>query len=112
MTEINHVLTFLVKKAEHPYDDRIETMQRLIDFDNSLKRKGYIHGIYNKKCIITLDDNQKPVAICRGTTYGDIDWLKKEIDKEPFLRKKPMIAEFDVNEEELKEAKKFRKLYD
>lgn len=28
---------------------------------------------------------------------------KKEIYKEPFLRKKPMIAEFDVNEEELKE---------
>lgn len=87
-------------------------MQRLIDFDNRLKREGYKHGIYNKKCMITLDDNQKHVAICQTTTYGDIDWLQKEIDKEPFLRKKPMIAEFDVNEEELKEAKKFRRLYD
>ena len=38
--------------------------------------------------------------------------LKKEIDKEPFVKKKPLIDEFDVNEEKLKEAKQFRKIYD
>lgn len=113
MTEINHVLTFPIKKYERSYDDRIETMERLLDFDNRLKREGISRlGIYNKKCMITLDDNQKPIAICRATTYGDLDWLKKQIEKEPFIKKKPLMDEFDVTEEELKQAKEFRKLYD
>ena len=112
MTEINHVLTFPVKREIKPYDDRINSMENLINLDNRLKREGYSHGIYNKKCIITADDIDAPVAICRVTTYGDLDWLKKEIDKEPFVKKKPLLDEFEVTEEELKKAKKFRSLYD
>lgn len=112
MTEIRHVLTFPVKRAIKPYDDRINVMENLINLDNRLKREGHRHGIYNKKCIITTEDHDIPIAICQVTTYGDLDWLKKEIDKEPFVKKKPLIDEFDVDEEELAEAKKFRRMYD
>ena len=112
MTEIDHVLTFPVKRAIKSYDDRINVMENLINLDNRLKKEGYSHGIYNKKCIITTKDDDVPMAICRVTTYGDLDWLKNEIDKEPFVKKKPLIDEFDVNEEKLKEAKQFRKIYD
>lgn len=112
MTEINHVLTFPVKRAIKPYDDRIEVMERLISFDNRLKKDVSRHGIYNKKCIITAEDHENPIAICQVTTYGDLDWLKKEIDKEPFIKKKALIDKFDVDKEELNEAKEFRRMYD
>ncbi len=82
MTEINHLLIFPIKKYEGPYDDRIETIERLLNFDNRIKREGISRlGIYNKKCIITQEEKE-PVAICRVTTYGDLDWLSKEIEKE------------------------------
>jgi stage III sporulation protein SpoIIIAA len=112
MTEINHVLTFPVKRAIKPYDDRINVMENIINLDNRLKREVSRQGIYNNKCIITTDDRDNPIAICRVTTYGDLDWLKKEIDKEPFVKKKPLIDDFEVTEEELTRAKKFRKMYD
>lgn len=112
MTEIGHILTFPVKRRIKTYDDRINVMENLINLDNRIKREGYRHGIYNKKCQITEDDKGHPTAICQVTTYGDIDWLAKVIEKEPFIKKKPLIDEFVVNEEKLAEAKELRKIYD
>jgi len=109
MTEIRHILTFPVKRAIKPYDDRINAMENLMNIDNRIKSEGISrHGIYNKKCKITEDDIGNPVAICQVTTYGDIDWLAKVIEKEPFVKKKPLVDEFEVNEEKLEEAKRFR----
>jgi hypothetical protein len=111
MAELNHVLTFPVKRSIIPYDGRINAMKNLINLDNRLKREGSERGIYNKKCMITTDDKDRPIAICRVTTYGDTDWLKKKIDEEPFVKKKILIDEFDVDEEGLEKIKEFRKLH-
>lgn len=111
MTELNHILTFPVKRSIIPYDGRINAMENLINLDNRLKRDVSEHGIYNKKCMITTDDKGVPMAICRVTTYGDTDWFQKEIDKEPFIKKKVLIDEFEVTEEGLEKIKKFRKLH-
>jgi hypothetical protein len=111
MAELNHILTFPVRRSIIPYDSRINAMENLINLDNRLKRDGSERGIYNKKCMITTDDRDVPIAICRVTTHGDTDWLKKKIDEEPFVKKKILIDEFEVTEEELEKIKEFRKLH-
>lgn len=111
MTELNHILTFPVRKSIIPYDGRINAMENLINLDNWLKKDVSGTGIYNKKCMITTDDRGNPIAICRVTTHGDTDWLKQEIDKEPFVTKKVLIDEFEVTEEGLEKIKKYRKLH-
>lgn len=111
MSELNHILTFPVKRSIIPYDGRINAMENLINLENRLLREGSKYGIYNRKCMITTDDKDRPIAICRVTTYGDTDWLKKEIDKEPFVKKTILIDEFEVTEEELIRIKEFRKLH-
>jgi hypothetical protein len=111
MKELSHILTFPIKRSIIPYDGRINAMKNLINLDNRLKREGHENGIYNRKCMITTDDKDRPIAICRVTTRGDTDWLKKKIDEEPFVKKKILIDEFDVTEEELRRIEEFRKLH-
>lgn len=111
MTELNYVLTFPIRRSIIPYDSRINAMENLIGLDNRFKRDISEYGIYNKKCMITTDDKGLPMAICRVTTHGDTDWLQKEIDKEPFIKKKVLIDEFEVTEEGLKKIKEYRKTH-
>jgi hypothetical protein len=110
MTELNHILTFPVRRSIIPYDGRVNAMENLISLDNRLKRDGHEDGIYNRKCMITTGDRDSPIAICRVTTRGDTDWLQEEIDKEPFVKKKILIDEFDVTEDELRRVEKYRRL--
>lgn len=108
MTEIDHIISFPIKRKSY-WDDEIETIEKILDLDNHLKQKGYRPpNLYNRKCMIVADNTlgDNPVAVCKVTTYGDIDWLQKEIES-PFS-KKIKLSEFDATEEELKRAKKFR----
>ena len=107
ITEINWIIKVPLHIKNRSFlEDRKLVMERLLDWNEWLKYKGYKHGIYNIDCwVVKGEDVGEPfpkVAICKAITYGDLPWLKKE-ERAPFKVSK-LLDEFKVTKEELEET--------
>ena len=85
-----------------------DIMEKLLEWSNRLKKEGYKYGIYGIRCSVVkgeyVGEKEPFVAICEAKTYGDIDWLNY-VEKPPSIEVSSIVAQFNVNEEELKSTK-------